>query len=416
VFRPVQTLYGGADRFAADVVAKMGRIAREAFDRYVRSSGDIARIFAIDPEIAAAVYPRLRARLELKPLDDVRIDFEDGYGLRTDADEDAHAKQAAGRLAEAVNKKKLPPRIGIRIRALDGVTGKRALRTLSLFLAEYARGASSLPTDFVVTLPKVTHADEVSVLVDAVTALERRLGLHEGSIGLELVAETPQAFTGGSGSPLLGDRIGCEAMIVAGQGRCRGVHFGPYDYLSSLSVPASAQRLDHPSCEYGRHLLQHVCARHGLPLVDGPITLLPVEIHPGASEGSAEFEENRRSMEEGWRESFRQVRRALSGGIFQGWDLHPFQLVSRYAAVFSFFREGFPPVATRLRRFVEHAARATREGAAFDDEATARGLLLFVSRGHAAGALTDAELDAAGLPAAVKTAQSFRELLGTAAP
>jgi hypothetical protein len=85
------------------------------------------------------------------------------------------------------------------------------------------------------------------------------------------------------------------------------------------------------------------------------------------------------------------VRHSLAGGFYQGWDLHPAQLVSRYAAVYEFFLAGLEAAGERLRNFVSRAAQATLVGDAFDDAATGQGLLNYFLRGVHAGAFGEDE-------------------------
>ncbi len=92
-----------------------------------------------------------------------------------------------------------------------------------------------------------------------------------------------------------------------------------------------------------------------------------------------------------WRLKYGQVRRALEGGYYQGWDLHPAELPVRYAATYAFFLEGVDAAAARLRSFVERAAQATVAGTVFDDAATGQGLLGFFLRAIGAGAMTEGE-------------------------
>jgi hypothetical protein len=101
---------------------------------------------------------------------------------------------------------------------------------------------------------------------------------------------------------------------------------------------------------------------------------------------------------------YEDVRHSLAGGFYQGWDLHPAQLVSRYGALYSFFLEGIDAAGARLRNFVSKAAQATLIGDVFDDAATGQGLLNFFLRGLNSGAITEAEaLEITGL-----TAEEFR--------
>ena len=108
---------------------------------------------------------------------------------------------------------------------------------------------------------------------------------------------------------------------------------------------------------------------------------------------------------------FEHVQRSLAHGFYQGWDLHPAQLPTRYAAVYAFFLQSFEAAAARLRNFVEQAARATMAGDVFDDAATGQGLLNFFLRGINCGAFTEEEAGAAGLTAAELRSRSFAKIL-----
>src|SRR5205085_3718099 len=86
------------------------------------------------------------------------------------------------------------------------------------------------------------------------------------------------------------------------------------------------------------------------------------------------------------------VRYSLAGGFYQGWDLHPAQLVSRYAAVASFYLEGIDTAGARLNAFLNKAAKATLVGGVLDEPATGQGLLGFFLRAMQAGAITETEV------------------------
>jgi len=101
--------------------------------------------------------------------------------------------------------------------------------------------------------------------------------------------------------------------------------------------------------------------------------------------------ENRASVHNAWRMHYDDVRHSLESGFYQGWDLHPAQLVTRYAAVYTFFLTGVDQQAARLRNFVERAAQATLVGDVFDDAATGQGLLNFFFRAINCGALAEHE-------------------------
>jgi len=113
-----------------------------------------------------------------------------------------------------------------------------------------------------------------------------------------------------------------------------------------------------------------------------------------------------------WKLAYDNVRRSLQNGFYQGWDLHPAQLVSRYAALYSFFLDGVEAVGARLKNFVGKAAQATLVGDVFDDAATGQGLLNFFLRGLNSGAITEDEaLALTGLSAEELRSRSFVKIM-----
>jgi hypothetical protein len=94
-----------------------------------------------------------------------------------------------------------------------------------------------------------------------------------------------------------------------------------------------------------------------------------------------------------WRLHFEHARHSLTNAYYQGWDLHPAQLPSRYAAVYSFFLESLDAASERLRNFVAKAAQATLVGDVFDDAATGQGLLNYFLRAVNCGALSEQEAE-----------------------
>lgn len=374
---PVHVLYGGAHLYKRDSAAKLGRLAKKAFDDH----GAASSLFA-DPE----VRERVARKLASDAVEAMCIDFEDGFGPRPDAEEDAEAVRAATELAATEG----GTIIGLRIKALAGSTAARAVRTLDLFVATLAK-AGPIREGFTVTLPKVSRPSEVTALAELLGALEAVHAIDHGRIGIELMIETPRALFDESG------RLAVGALVDAAGGRCVAVHLGAYDLLSSLGIGASEQRLDHPACDLAR-LLAHVgIADRGVALYDGATTTLPI--------GSTE------AVERGWALHAANVRRAIDLGIHQGWDLHPAQLPARYAAVFAHFLSRRAELASRLATFVERATKATLVGQTFDDAATAQGLLVFFLRGLACGALDEADLAATGLGYDELRSRSFAQIV-----
>jgi citrate lyase beta subunit len=407
---PVHTVYGGGHLFKADTAAKLGQIARRTLDEYGADPREFARDvgLGVSDEIAAVVHARVRDKLEREAVEDFRIDFEDGYGNRPDAEEDGHVVAAARELARGRAQGTLPPFVGIRIKSLTSdELARRSLRTLDLFLTT-AIAEGGLPPWFVITIPKITAAEQLAVSVEAFEALERKLGLPSGRLVFEMMVETTQSMVDAEG------RIGLPRYLEASRGRCVGAHFGTYDYTASCNITATHQRMGHPACDFAKHVMQVSFAGRGIALSDGSTTTMPVPVHraaPGQALTAAQTAENRRRVHEAWRLHVADVRHSLAGGFYQGWDLHPGQLVTRYAALFAFFLEGLPAASARLKNFVGKAAQATLVGDVFDDAATGQGLLNYFLRGINCGALSEDEALACGLTLDELRGRSFLAIL-----
>jgi citrate lyase beta subunit len=332
--QPLHVVYGGAHLFKAGTCEKLGELARRAVADY-----DLPTALELPSEIASLVFQKL----EREPIEDFRIDFEDGFGVRSDDEEDTTAANVARDSVRGT----LPRQFGIRIKP-----GERGLRTLRLFL----ENCSTLPKHFVVTLPKVTSAWEITALVSALK--------HHRDIGIEIMVETPQAI------------FQLPQLIEVGEGHIVAAHFGAYDYLASLGI--AAQDLSHPTCDFARHMMQTALAASGVWLADGATNLLPLmKTHDRALVHSA------------WKMHYDNVRRSHYHGFYQSWDLHPAQIPARLAAVFTFFKEGLTQAEERLRSFVAATAKASEVKGMFDDAATARGLVNYFRRAHACGLSPD---------------------------
>jgi hypothetical protein len=279
----------------------------------------------------------------------------------------------------------------------------RSMRTLELVLTKITALAGEPPYNFLVTIPKVTIAEQVAFAAAELERLERTLGLSANTLRFEVMVETPQIVIDAEGRSLL------PRLVEAGQGRLSGAHFGTYDYTAGVNITAAHQRMRHPACEFAKHMMQVAFAGTGVLLSDGSTTVLPVPIHRHAAGErpltAAQLVENRASVHRAWKMHFDDIQHSLIGGFYQGWDLHPAQLVSRYAALYAFFLDGIEAAGARLRNFVEKAAQATLVGDVFDDAATGQGLLNFFLRGINSAAITENEaLRLTGL-----TSDEFRE-------
>ncbi|MBI3297676.1 MAG: phosphoenolpyruvate kinase [Elusimicrobia bacterium] len=393
VRRPVHVVYGGADRFKADTAAKLGGLAAKAFSARMPDAEALARVTGMDSALALRVRPRVAAKLAGTAVEDFRIDFEDGYGPRRDAEEDAHAHGAALETAEGLKRASLPPFLGLRVKALSREHAVRAARTLDVYLSTLlAATRGDLPANFVVTLPKVAFPEQVLALADLLERIERGHALQAGTIKIELMLETPQALVSPDGA------VAPRILVAAARGRCVSMHLGPFDMTASLEVDAGAQRLDHPANAWALRLAAAALGGTGVALCDGPVAILPLGEDPAAVDAALGLH-------------YRQVRRALSEGVHRGWDLHPAQLPTRYAALYAHYLENLDAAATRLKRFLDGAAKAVSAGTVFDDAATGQGLLNFFLRGLECGALTPEEAAASGLTKEDLALKSFAHIL-----
>ena len=410
--QPVHTVYGGAHLFKSDSAVKLGAIALRTMDEYAADPFEFASVVGIaaGPELARSIHQRVRAKLEREPVEDFRIDFEDGYGNRADEEEDGHARAAALEVAKGMKAATLPPFIGIRIKPLSEELARRSLRTLDLFVSTVLRETGgALPAGFVVTLPKITAREQIEVLCAALGELERALGLADRALPIEFMVETTQSILGADGGANL------PRFLEAAAGRCVAAHFGTYDYTASCNITAAHQHMRHPACDFAKHMMQVAYSGRGIWLSDGATTIMPVAVHKaekgGAPLSPEQVAENRKSVHDAWRLHATDIRHSLVHGYYQGWDLHPGQLVTRYAAVFAFFLEGLPAASLRLKNFVARAAQATLVGDVFDDAATGQGLLNFFLRGINCGAFGEDEALATGLTVDELRGRSFVQIL-----
>ncbi|GAA2735398.1 aldolase/citrate lyase family protein [Pedococcus aerophilus] len=364
--QPVHTVYVPVDRYDADLVNRWGAEALAALDQHGGSGAEYAAVLGLPADLASEVVGRVRAKLSSEPIEDLRIDFEDGYGNRSDEEEDAAVDAAAAALLASIGSGGAAPFHGIRFKSFEAPTRARGVRTLARFVEAVAVDGR-LPDGFVVTLPKVTSVDQVEAMVTACSRLESGLGLRSGAVGFEIQIETPQSILGPDGTALV------ARMVHASAGRCTGLHYGTYDYSASCGIAAAYQSMEHPAADHAKAVMQVAAAGTGVRLSDGSTNILPVG--------------DRDRVHAAWALHARLVRRSLERGYYQGWDLHPAQLPSRYAATYTFYREGLPAAAERLRNYVGQV-----DSGVMDEPATARALADFVVRGLDCGAVDDAEV------------------------
>jgi hypothetical protein len=429
---PVHVVYGGADRFKEDTPQKLGKIAlgslktyapnfvefaaamripgTEMLPRFPQAVAKLEKQIAKNPDkartedhsawLAWTVYNRTIDKLTNEPVEDFRIDFEDGYGFRTDDEEDGHSVAASNELARSFLKGSITAFSGFRIKSLAPETSERAIRTLNLFLDNLlTKTKGNLPKNFVVTLPKISDRKEVKQLCGFLKKIEKKHALREGTIKIEIMIETPLAIIDKKGN------FAPRDLVDGAKGRCTSVHFGAYDYTAALGISAVHQDIRHSACDFARQMMLITLAPLGIRLSDSVTTEMPVPIHKDESLSEAQINENKRALHSAWHRHFENVTRSIADGFYQSWDLHPNQLVARYAAVYSFFLGSKSAQAARLKSFMEKATQATLTGNTFDDAASAQGQLIFFRRAIDCGALTEREAaDSTGIdPDALKT-------------
>ncbi|MGC2331233.1 MAG: hypothetical protein WA581_07255 [Candidatus Acidiferrales bacterium] len=422
--QPVHVVYGGAHLLRSGTTRRLGELGLRSLDEFApdfaafakavgmpgaaglpdtpTAAAAIAKSIEFDSEAARrenppawfayTVYERVREKLQREPVEDFRIDFEDGYGNRPDDEEDGHAAAAANEVSAGQNAGELPPFIGIRIKPFTEELRERSIRTLDIFLTELAaKSRGELPKGFCITLPKVSLPDEVAALADVCSRLEPMLDLEPGALRIELMIETPQSIFNERGE------LNLLPLVSAARGRCVAAHFGPYDYTASLSIAALQQAMTHPASDFAREAMQVALTGTGVRIADGPVNYLPIPPHRAPKDGppltARQAEANRATVYAAWKLHYDCVRRSLANGYYQGWDLHPAQLPTRYAAVYSFFLENLDSAAQRLRNFIDKAAQATRIGHVFDDAAMAQGLLNYFLQAVNCGALKADEVE-----------------------
>ncbi len=404
--QPVHTVYGGAHLFTADTASKLGELAVRSLDTYAPDAQTFAGAIGIREELADTVYARVREKLGREAVEDFRIDFEDGYGNRPDDEEDGHAQRAAQQVATGFSRGTLPPFIGIRIKPLTRDLAARSLRTLDIFITEMLdKTDGRLPSNFVVTLPKIQSTTEVEVLVDVFDLIEDKTGLASGDLKVEFMVETTQSIFDPKGRAVLP-----QFHRAAGK-RLTGAHFGTYDYTANCDITAAHQRMRHPACDFAKHMMKMAFAQTGIALSDGATNIMPVAPHRGTDLSADQKRANRDAVFSAWRLHADDVRHSLVNCFYQGWDLHPGQLPTRYGAVYAFFLDGLVPASERLRNFVDKAAQATLVGDVFDDAATGQGLLNYFLRGIACGAVTEPEAQATGLSVEEIRGKSFVKIM-----
>lgn len=435
--QPVHTVYGGANLFKSDTCVKMGEIALKSLQTYAPNFVVLADVLHLDGFVQLpssdkkaeklakeldkmsekkrkahpawlpySVYKKIIRKLQAEPVEDFRIDFEDGFGNRPDDEEDATAIAAAHELAMGMKKKTISPFIGIRIKPFTEDLKYRGVRTLDIFLTTLLKKTNGkLPDNFVVMLPKVTISEQVTTLVRLFEIIETKNNLPPGSLKMETMVEATQIIMDEEGrNPLM-------KIIKASEGRCIAAHFGTYDYTASCGITAKYQTMAHPVCDFAHHMTKVALGGTGIFLSDGATNVIPVAPNRGDKLSKEKIKENVESVHNAWRIGYSHTMHSLINGFYQGWDLNPAQLPMRYAATYNFFLSSYNDAVFRLKTFMERAAISTLTGDIFDDAATGQGLLNFFLKGMNCGAINEKEVAATGLTLEEIRSRSFYKIL-----
>lgn len=435
--QPVHTVYGGANLFKSDSIVKLGLSALNSFtanaENFVvladlleteghhllpKKDTDIKKLILkldkMKPHdrkkhpawLPYTVYNKIITKLRTEAVEDFRIDFEDGFGNRSDAEEDATAVAAATALAKGMQDHTISPFIGIRIKPFTEDLKHRGVRTLDIFLSTLLPlTKNKLPNNFVVMLPKVTITAQMEALVKFFEIIEKKNKLTPGILKMEMMVEATQAVMDADGkNPLL-------RLINASKGRCIAAHFGTYDYTASCNITAKYQTMAHPVCDFAHHMTRVALGGTGIMLSDGATNVMPVGPHRGNKLTKKQMQENREVVHRAWKMAYGHTMHSLINGFYQGWDLNPAQLPMRYAATYVFFLESYEDAALRLKHFVEKSAQATLSGDVFDDAATGQGLLNYFLKALNCGAISETEALATGLTVAEIRSRSFYTIL-----
>lgn len=359
--QPIHTCYVPADKLNVDTPSEWCNQALSTLHEYTPTAAIFSKVVGCQEDQLTEIFDRLKEKLTTQPIEDLRIDFEDGYGRRGDQVEEEHIEKALNILSFL-----RMPFFGIRIKAMEEVTRVRGLKTLERFISGMLRN-QNYPDNFIVTLPKVTFPEQVDIMVSACEKIENEHSLPKGTIRFEIQIETTQAILDQQG------RATAAQYIDRAKGRLSAFHYGTYDYSAAVGISSAYQTLDHSAADFAKSILQVAIAGTSVRISDGSTNILPIgsrdEVHAAMNN------------------HYRLVRRALERGIYQGWDLHGAQLPTRIAATWIFYRDGLNLASVRLKNYLNSATSGT-----MDEPATALTLSRYFLRGLDCGALQSEEM------------------------
>lgn len=364
--QPVHTVYVPGDTFAEGTVRSWGDQALKALDEHAPDAASFAAVLGIPDELAGPVHDRVRAKLEREPVEDLRIDFEDGYGPRPDAEEDEAAARAARLVSQAYANGTAAPYMGIRMKCMEAAVRDRGIRTTDIFLTGLMQAAWSArragPHAAQGDVPGAGHRLRPAArsVRGGARAARRAARLRDPDRDEPV---HPRRRRHRRRRPH--DRRG------AGPGHRSALRHLRLQRLRRRQRRLPGQRPSGRRPRQGRHAGRS--RRHRRTGLDGSTNVLLVGPTP--------------QVHEAWRLHYGLTHRALARAYYQGWDMHPGHLPTRYAAVYTFYREGLEQAAARLAAYVAKAG-----GDVMDEPATAKALSGYLLRGIDCGALDTAEV------------------------
>lgn len=435
---PIHTVVWPADRLAPDTVTTIGIDAWTALARYGPdpwSFGQALGVFAPHDEpprasmraqqlqrfredpralqhedfeawLLLAVHARVHERLQARPVEDLRVDFEGSYGTRDDAEEDGHAIAAAEAVAQMAARGTLPPRVGLRIKPLSPKATGRAVRTLELFFDTLAGAVTTKVGELVLTVPRVSLPEQVSAAARLLELLEARHRWSRGRVLMELVVETTPALFDEAG------RCALPRLLRAAGGRCVGVNLGSEDLAQACELAPEVADGQGPLADLARGLLRLALGDAHVALSDAVTGPIPEGPYPEASSLTAKQRaDNLAVVRRAWSSGHRQILHALRSGLYQGWDRHGAELPVRYAANYRFFLERFDAAAAQLHALLAAAASSAVPDLHGDDARRGQRLLAFVRRAYRCGAVGKGGLDRWGIAAHELEASRFVDVV-----
>jgi hypothetical protein len=168
------------------------------------------------------------------------------------------------------------------------------------------------------------------------------------------------------------------------------LHYGTYDYSAACGIAPQQQSLDHPVADHAKAVMLAAAAQTGVRIVDGSTQVMPA--------GTGE------QVRSAIRRHHHLVTRSLERGYYQGWDMHPGHLVTRWLATITFFRAAMASAAPRLQAYLDR-----RGGAIVDEPATAEALATVVLRGLGVDAFTQEDVLALAPGADITVLRKLKE-------